>query len=215
MGHKLDAIDKNRRFWFCNELIRRIKIDSTLLPRMIFFDEVYIKLNSHACTYNLYYYDKENPNMIVNRKSNGQGLMFLVRVSTRGYLIYCFDTETIPERFAKDKNLSKKCKNNRSLKRPYGRMPCNSGSFLDLFKSKVLPDMGTLFPDIPTEDIIVVLDGSSVHTEKNVTSFLSNTFKDWYGNNSDLGWPSHSPVRSSALFLVFIDCFHSSGLDAP
>ena len=191
--HKLNHVDFERRYWFCSTLLNRIASDPSRLSRMIFLDEIYIKLNSHMCTYNMYFYDKENPNMIIDRKSNGQGLMFLSAVSTRGSLLYCFDTDTIPEQFRKiscDDGGKKRRKN----APPYGRMPCNSATFLHLFKTKIVSDMKDLFPDISLNEIIVLLDGSSVHTERNVTQFLNDTFTEWYGNNSELPWPSHSPV---------------------
>ena len=200
LGHKLSNADANRRYWFCSQLLDKLRMDDTIISRMIFFDEIFIKLNSHVCTYNMYFYDAENPNRIFLRKSNGQGLMFLAAVSTRGSLTYCFDTETIPLRFKKTDSKKKQRKRRRQ---PYGTMPCNSETFLHLFKTRILSDIEILFPDLPLKDVIIVVDGSSIHTETKVTQFFNNTFSEWYGNNSIIPWPSHSPVRFYSKLFAY------------
>ena len=54
----------------------------------------------------------------------------------------------------------------------------------------VKEDLPILFPDIPVSDVVIVMDGSTAHTEKNVTDYMTKTFKLWIGNNSpEIQWP--------------------------
>ena len=104
--HKLDPLDFELRYYFCGRMLKAIGKDPDILSRMIFFDEVYIKLNGHVCTHNLNYWTDVQPNMTVERKSNSHGLMILIGISTRGSLAYFFDTEDIPLKYLKE---TKKC----------------------------------------------------------------------------------------------------------
>ena len=186
--HMMNEYDHNRRFWFADGMLKLLNNSEgmELLNNFLFLDEVFIKLNSHQCTSNAVYWDETNPNMIVERKLNGYGLMFLLCCTVRGVLVYCFDSIEIPEKFEK---FSKKGK--RKPKNVYRGMPCNSDTFLYILKEKMVKrDLSMLFPDISLSDIIICMDGSPTHTAGHVTEFMNNTFNLWIGNNSPgLQWP--------------------------
>lgn len=198
--HKLEKKDFEMRYWFCSEMISRLKIDPDLLSNMIFFDEVFIKLNGHVCTFNLRFWSDQQPNMTVEKKSNARGLMVLVGVSVRGSILCFFDTVDIPSMYAK-KDKQKRRQN------IYGSMPVNSQTFLYLLKNNIVSELSHFFPDINLADVIPVFDGASIHRERNVVEFLNETFHQWIGNNSkDLKWPSHSPgnLRLLTRLLSYI-----------
>lgn len=179
--HMLNNNDYNRRFWFCEDMMKFLGNDSEILNNFLFMDEVFVKLNGNMCTRNLYFWDSENPNMVVERKLNGYGLMFLVCISVRGILVYCFDSLEIPTRYEQIKR-----KNN-----VYRKMPCNSSTFLYILRERMTKnDLQILFPDLPVSEIIPCMDGSRVHTEREVTAFMNSTFNVWIGNNSPhYQWP--------------------------
>lgn len=199
--HKLDNLDHEIRYHFCKEMLKRINDEPDILSRIIFFDEIYIKLNGHVCTHNLRFWTDRQPNMLVERKSNCHGLMILIGISTRGSLLYFFDAIDIPPKYAK---LPSKCKIKRKkVKITYGSMPCNSETFLFLLQKKIVNDVDSLFPDINRSDIVPVFDGASIHRQEKVVKFLNDTFStNWIGNNSsNLKWPPRSPGRTFISYL--------------
>ena len=201
--HMLKPVDYNRRFWFCDRMLKLLDQNIELLNNFLFMDEVYVKLNGHMCTRNLVFWDNVNPNMIVERTLNGHGIMFLVCCSVRGALVYAFDSVEIPEIFEKDR--SKK-------RRVFHSMPSNAKTFLYVFKEKMLSDLKIMFPDINLSDIIVCLDGCRTHTEAKVTEFLNKTFNFWIGNNSPVvQWPRFVLI----VFMVFCFLFKISHSHSP
>ena len=188
--HKLNLGDYSKRYWFCHYLLKTIEEKPDMLSNMIFFDEIHLKLNEIRCTRNLYYYSDKQPNMQIERSTNGAGIMVLVGISVRGVLIYFFDSEDLPHKFAR-----------KPMKRQtYRALPANSSTFLYLLTHKIMPDLEIMFPDLPSNEIIPVLDGASLHRESSVTSFLTEHFKFWLGNNSSgtIQWPPRSPGKCAS-----------------
>ena len=173
------------RYNFCYSLLKEIEEKPEILSNAIFFDEIYLKLSDIPCTHNTYFWTDANPHMTFERMLNGFGLMVLVGISTRGPLLYFFDSIDIPSRY-------EPCK--RKSRQIYRKMPCNSDTFLFLLENRIEKDLPILFPDIALEDVIIFLDGARTHTATNVTTYLNRTYTNWIGNNSNnFRWPSRSP----------------------
>lgn len=147
------------------------------------------------CTQNVRFWDDVNPFRTYETKLNAAGLMVLSAVSTRGSLLYFFDSIDIPAVYKPSKQTIRK--------NGYRTMPANAATFLYLMKDRIVKDLQDLFPDVDLSDVVPCFDGASIHRERHVTEFMNQNFKMWFGYNSVNRYPSNSPDLMPLDFSYF------------
>ena len=171
--------DYNDRYNMCKLFLVMIKNDSSLLSKIIWSDECFMKLNGTRNHHNIYWWASQNPHIYVEQSLNATGVMVFVGLTRYGPIGPFFFDELA-------ENSGKKKKNSVSGK-----------SYLELLVTKVIPEINDIFPKEIVDQFIFQLDGAPGHRTVQVKQCLHEHFPNrWWGNNGPIHWAARSPDLS-------------------
>ena len=171
--------DFNQRYHMSKMVLDRLQNDSSMLSKIIWTDECFIKLNGVRNHRNIYWWTNENPHIYVEKSLNAKGVMVFVGLTAFGPIGPFFFDELRA-------NLNKANKNSVS-----------GESYHDLLETKIMPELQELFSSDILSTFIYQLDGAPGHRTALVTKFLDKAFPNrWWGNRGPMHWAPRSPDLS-------------------
>ena len=178
--HRLHGDDDYlQRYDMCKKVLEIFKNDPTILSKVIWTDECFLKLNGTRNHNNIHWWSSENPHIFLEKSLNASGVMVFIGISRYGPIGPFFFDElqhNLPP-------FTKKTKN--SVSGP---------SYHELLTTKVIPEMKAMFPEEFFQEMIFQLDGAPGHQHTKVRQFLDQKFpKRWWGNRGPLHWAPRSP----------------------
>ena len=197
VAQQLQYGDEWRREEFCATFLHLIKAKSTadILSRLVFFDEAKFKMDDCTTHYNRRYWSEKQPNMVVEKINNQNGIMVLAGVSIYGIIgPFFFDNTMVPDIFKRITDAKKRKYKRKPKSDAYHPMPTNMKTFKYILRKHVVPEMKSMVPTEVYDELIPCFDGSPIHTGKEAFDELNRQFGDrWIGVNSQGQYPQWCP----------------------
>lgn len=191
--HRLHGEDDFlQRYDMCKMFLEMMKNDPTILSKVIWTDECFLKLNGTRNHHNIYWWSLENPHIFLEKSLNAAGVMVFIGISRYGPIGPFFFDELVV-------NSPPLCKRNRNS--------VNGQSYHELLATKIVPELKKNFPKEVLKEMIFQLDGAPGHKSVKVRKFLDIEFPSrWWGNHGPLHWAPRSPDLTPLGKLNLFHC---------